>query len=135
LQSITTSYTAPLTVAWSPDGRYLAVSYTTGSRLQIFAFNGTTAIPGFAVSTGAAARDVAWSPDGKYLSVGIASTPGSLQVYLFSYPAAPTLIGAATSGATTWQTAWSPDGKFIAVVNNDGGTLQFSDSMEIAQFH
>jgi WD40 repeat protein len=108
----------PVTAAWSPDSRFLALTNQNGNSLQIYRFNGVD-VPypvGSRVSTGGATRTAAWSPDGKYLAVGIAST---LRIYQFNGSTAPVPVGSAVStGASVMSAIWSPDGRFVAVANS-----------------
>ena len=57
-------------VAWSPDGQYLAVGTTNGSNdLTIYSWNGQT-LETLITASIAYVNSVAWSPNGQNLAVG-----------------------------------------------------------------
>jgi DNA-binding beta-propeller fold protein YncE len=119
----------PVSVSWSPDGRFLAVVNNWGNSLQIFSFNGSGApISIGTTSTGSASTpvSVSWSPDGRFLAV--ANFGGStLQVFGFNGSGTLTKVtsgsGVAT-GTNPYSVSWSPDGRFLAVTNSGSSTLQ-----------
>jgi hypothetical protein len=65
-------------VAYSPDGAYLAVGFTSGSRFRIYKIDGfiytELSTAGYTHPTGTV-QDMAWSPDGKYIAVGHSTSP------------------------------------------------------------
>jgi 6-phosphogluconolactonase (cycloisomerase 2 family) len=117
-----TTGNSPYAVAWSPDGRFLAVvneaSPTTG--LQLYRFNGSSTPTSLGtVATGNSPYCVAWSPDGRFLAVVNEASPTTgLQVYRFNGSSAPTSLGTVAAGNSPYHVAWSLDGRFLAVVNN-----------------
>jgi Tol biopolymer transport system component len=123
-----TTGTNPFCVAWSPDGRFLAVANegSTGpAGLQVYRFNGSSTPTSLGTATtGNSPQSVAWSPDGRFLAVANEDTLGSngLQVYRFNGSNAPTSLGTATTGTYPWSVAWSPDGRFLAVANEGSPT-------------
>jgi Tol biopolymer transport system component len=120
----------PSSVAWSPDGRFLAVGNngTTGTAgLQVYRFNGSnTPVSLGTATTGSNPSSVAWSPDGRFLAVANGGSSGTagLQVYRFNGSNAPVSLGTATTGSNPASGAWSPDGRFLVVANYSSGTLQ-----------
>lgn len=125
-------------VAWSPNGRYLAVggqiAGTTGNDLWVYQFNSTTQTLSALVSVGIVTPStdvvatVAWSPDGTYLAIGGQMNSGlSNALYMYKFdPGARTLTQIASvnpdgGGAndSVSSIVWSPDGQYIAV----GGDL------------
>ncbi|MBS1987944.1 WD40 repeat domain-containing protein, partial [Candidatus Dependentiae bacterium] len=124
-------------LAWSPDGKYLAVSgnIATSSTVNviIYSFNGSTLTLEASATYGNNSNNiliVSWSPDGKYLAVGgdgaqavdgFANTDvfrvyqftGSSLTAVASQPYGTTLSGG--FGAQIFQASWSPDGKVIAI--------------------
>jgi Tol biopolymer transport system component len=118
---------SPSSVAWSPDGRFLAVVNYTSYTLQVYRFNGSNPPTSLGTATtGINPISVAWSPDGRFLAVANSgsSGPAGLQVYRFNGSGAPTSLGTATTGYTPESVAWSPDGRFLAVVNFNSNTVQ-----------
>ncbi len=118
-------------LAWSPDGNYLAIGGTQPStfggvgnsnELQVYSFNGTTLTAVTSQRYGDMIRSVAWSPDGNYLAVGgqnpsmfggVANT-NELQVYSFN-GSTLTVITSQDYGSDVRSVAWSPDGLYLAV--------------------
>ncbi len=127
LGSAVTTGAGPQSVAFSPNGNYLAVANNAGNSLQIFSFTaGTPALVG-TVNTGASTNpySVAWSPNGNYFAV-VNNGSSTLQVYSFS-GGTPTLVGNAVStgsSAGPLSVSWSPNGNYIAVVNGNLNNLQ-----------
>ena len=130
---------APNSVAWSPDGQFIAVAdYSGGSNgvgtIQILNFNESgdpTAIGKYdcSDSTGSNPYSVAWSPDGQFVAVanyyGGGNEEGTIQILSFSGSGDPTAIGkydcSDSMGSFPYSVAWSPDGQFVAVTNYYGG--------------
>ena len=123
----TSGHTELSAVKWSPDGRYIAASYastTVGGGIQVFAFNGRTAIPVSSISPGVGQYlySLSWSPDGKFLASGSIniSTTTALQIFSFAPPSTLTLVGTIifsdNSGVTSSE--WSPDGRFIGILRS-----------------
>ncbi len=126
LGSSVTTGTTPDSVAWSPDGRYLALINNGSNSLQVYSFNGTVAptAVGSAVTTSAAPIAVAWSPDAKSIAV-VNNTGNTLQVFTFNGTSTPAQVGSnATTATAPTAVAFSPDGQFIAVTNTTGPNLQ-----------
>ena len=114
-------------LAWSPDGAFLAVgsyngiqSPTSWLRVSIFNRNGGR-VRGLEVgSYWGSANSLAWSPDGTLLAAGGSS--GGLVVWnTITWTLAPAFYFAhnaywdGTSGL-----AWSPDGRLLASIGSDG---------------
>lgn len=123
----------PLSIAWSPDGGYLAAGTLSGSSpLYLFSFDQT--IPQLQnVASGVDTqsyilRNVAWSPEGKYLAAsGGYGTTITLDVYAFNN-VLPQLQKFTTSYDTPPAhrlifSAWSPSGSYFAAGNDDGGEV------------
>jgi len=134
------------TVAWSPDGIYLAVGTSAeptpgepgvniglGDELQVYRFD-TTPTP---TLFGIASKDmgststvhaVSWSPDGKYLAVGASSgaspedLTGRHELVVYNFDG-EVLTGVASLDmgitGTVRDVSWSPDGYYVAVGRDD----------------
>ncbi len=127
-------------VAWSPDGKYLAVGVGVDPslpnpsdggvllnyELRIYGFDGQT-LTGITSKdmSGDVVRSIDWSPDGKYLAVGTNNDPNivheniaandELRIYSFD---GSTLTGVASvnhGSEHVYDVYWSPDGKHIAI--------------------
>ena len=119
--------TTPLSVAWTPDGRFLAVASSSSDLVRMYRFdNAVGAIQiGSGLPTGASSTpySVAWSPDGRYLAVALWST-NALSIYRFNGSTLPVLVGSvAFFGGNPFAVSWSPDGRFLAVVGYSSDNL------------
>jgi WD40 repeat protein len=117
--------TYPISVAWSPDGRFLAVTNSGASKtVQVYRFNGSSAPTSLGTAaTGTAPSLVSWSPNGRFLAVAN-RTSTTVQVYRFNGSDAPTSLGTAATGSQPYSVSWSPDGRFLAVANSSSTTVQ-----------
>ncbi len=114
----------PYSVAWSPDGRFVAITSFLDGYLKVYSFDGINTPTEVAkVWTDYAGASVAWSPDGKFISVVNGGLVGFGGFRVFSFDGVNTLtqIGSAYSFSAT-SVSWSPDGRFIANVEGYGSS-------------
>ena len=103
----------PRWVAWSPDGKTIAVVEQGSNNLKLYSFDGTNTPALIATqATATQASGVDWSPDGKFIGVAC-SSGAAVQVFKFTKPNTISTSGSATF-ASAHNIAWSPDGQFIA---------------------
>jgi len=112
-------------VAWSPDGKYLAVGNL--GALKVFSFNGAV-LTQEATASGGYFVSVRWSPGGKYLAC--ATSQDDVLVYRFD---GTSLVskGSRDIGSAVRSVDWSPDGKYIAYGCTDSpqfGITRFTGS-------
>lgn len=124
-------------LAWTPDGRFLAVGGTLADtvggfantdELRIYSFNGSTltAVTSQPYGTAGAGQiyDLSWNPDGKTIALvgriqaAVGGFPAADSIRLYSFNG--TSLTALTSqpygpGSQTLRAAWSPDGKTLAI--------------------
>jgi len=133
-------------VAWSQDGRYLAVVEDEG--LKVYLFNGysmmlidSIAYGFFALGVG----KVAWNPDGQYLAVVGINSVGHQTVEVYSFNGFSLTLAGGASYFVASSVAWSPNGKYLAVGGNswendlsvyewDGTSLTFKDGVHYGEW-
>ena len=109
-------------VAFSPDGKRLAVTSFCGDSVSVFTVGADGALSNEAsYPTGACAYQVAFSPDGKLLAV---ANQNSNDVSVFSIETDGTLTEVPGSpfptGTEPFSVAFSPDGGLLATTNQSG---------------
>ena len=108
-------------VAWSPDGKYLAIG---GLGPAAILDPATAQVVGYYGPHGGAAHAVAFSPDGTFLAVG--RDDSTVQVWnITTHTNAYTYIG---HTADVFTIAWSPNGQRIASGGADS-TVQVWDAL------
>ncbi len=141
-------------VAWSPDGRYVAVALAagvgggSGSELLLYRFNEspspTLTLVASVDQEAVAVNVVTWSPDGRYLAVGTGDAPDpddagigfghELQVYRVSTLGTVSLEGVASKderGADIHSLSWSPDGVYLAVGTSAHAHVQTDTDIDV----
>jgi WD40 repeat protein len=129
------------TMAWSPDGRFVAIGGFNGlCFVEVYRFDGSTLTTVDQEYYGEVIYSLAWSPDGKYLAIGgynptkfggVANT-NELQVYKFDGISLSPVISK-DYGSWIASVAWSPDGKYLLIggcapISGAGG---FNDTNEL----
>jgi WD40 repeat protein len=114
-------------VAWSPDGGYVAFVCPDLGWLRIYSFDGAS-LPvavGQGASTGEGSYPIAvtWSPDGRYLAVACMST-NCIRIYKFNGSSVLEEIGSKITVDGPYAVAWSPDGRHLAVASYYLGYLR-----------
>jgi len=122
-------------VAFSPDGNFLSVVYST--TLQVFSFdpldNSNVLVLKDTITgtSSAELRSVDWSPiavgSEYYLVVG-GDRASSTSIEIFEYDGATTLssIETADHGADVYQVKWSPNGKYVLAAGDSSGVDEIS---------
>lgn len=102
-------------VAWSPDGRYVAVGHAGSPFITVYKRNGDTFTKLTNPSTlpAASVDALEWSPNGQYLAMGVA---GSTRAFVYKRSGDTlTMLGALPSlpGAVN-SVSWTSDGNYLA---------------------
>ena len=108
-----------INAAWSPDGRYLAVSSSGTPYITIYDW--ATGVPTKIADPATLPPDytagVAWSPDGRYLAVAHTTTPFiTIYDWATGSPVKITNPGTLPAGGAH-GVCWSPDGRYLAVAH------------------
>ncbi|HBS48025.1 TPA: hypothetical protein DEO28_02565 [Candidatus Dependentiae bacterium] len=118
LDQITTvsNETTILKVAWSPNGKYLAVgSYSDtvpNIPLRIYSFDGSTLTLKSSITDATFyCYSISWSPNGKYLFCGT-GTSGVVKLYFFDGNQL-TLVGNDTLSNVVFSTDWCPKSSYV----------------------
>lgn len=118
-------FSDPNKVAWSPDGKYLAVANSSNNTVSVFDVTNINAPVAYdpIPTQGLSPIDVAWSPNSNYLAV-INFASSTLVTFNVTNPASPIASSpVSTEGINAAALAWSPNGKYIAALNFGSSTL------------
>jgi WD40 repeat protein len=120
VSSVTPGFAAGgLQVAWSPDGKYLAVPYLNNVAVYSVSSSGQlSASPITFPFAGAASTK--WSPCGRYIATG--DNSGNVKVLIFD-GSTLTQAAQASSLSTSFLIGldWSPDGKYVTTIGYQAG--------------
>lgn len=104
-------------VAWSPDGRYIATASTHGNLIHIWDVRQRQMIQEITLAASQSfPHGLAWSPDGHYLST--CGGDSSLRIYESHAWSLAKQIGAFGAGICQMQAVFSSDGKQVAVLGS-----------------
>lgn len=107
-------------LAWSPDGKYLVIGYTTSPYVTICSFDGISLnkIYNHNIISTSHVGTIEWSPDGKYLAIGTNASP---YFYIYEFNGGiftrKTITSPSFPQGTLYvdTTKWSNDGKFFVI--------------------
>ena len=125
-------------VAWSPNGKYLALGGQpdiAGREVVVLEFSGNSLseVAIFAQNT-PSVRSVSWSPDGKYLAIGSRGTANDNEFKILSFNGSSlTEVASYNPGNNDiFSVSWSPCGRFLAFggENTIGNNVQSFDVMK-----
>lgn len=116
----------PGMLAWSPDGRYIAIPYQNTINPMIVVWDASTCklVTTFQGQSDIS-FDVEWSPDGKYIAS--ASADKTVRVWDVATHQ-PLYIYHDPAGQAIYRLAWSPNGKRIASIDAAGSTVDVWDA-------
>ncbi len=109
------------TVAWSPDGKRIAIGGIGNVEVLDLATGNLTASYGY---NAAIVHALAWSPDGRYIAVGSSAS----LVEIWDTITGHNVYNYQGHNADVLSVAWSPDGKRIVSGSSDG-TAQVWDAL------
>jgi WD40 repeat protein len=104
------------TVAWSPDGKRIAIGGNGDVQIWDAATGRNISYYGYHAGI---VHDLAWSPDGKYIAIGSDNTT----VQLWEIATIKNIYTYTGHTTGVFAVAWSPDGKRIASGDSDGLVL------------
>jgi TolB protein len=114
--------------AWSPDGKFIAMSAIIGGNMDIFlidaASTGSSGSAGqFQRVTDDPASDIkpSWSPDGRQIAF-VSDRDGNFEIYTM-HPDGSGVRRLTYNNALDSSPAWSPDGQHIAFVSDRSDNL------------
>jgi WD40 repeat protein len=122
-------------VAWSPDGRYIATSSTESNLVHVWDVERGTVAKEFDLgAAGAHFHDISWSPDGRYLAV---CGPAHLHVHRSSNWSEAFNVGV-EDAAGCKRAAFSDDSQQMAVLGSNlrvfsVGDWRLSKSLDMQQ--
>jgi len=108
------------TLAWSPDGRTLAVgSICTGRHVRIYLWDQITREVTPVTEDDYGASNPAFSPDGKWLAFS-ATRDGATDIFIYEL-ATGAMINLTPGESKERHPAWSPDSQWIAYTSDASG--------------
>jgi Tol biopolymer transport system component len=121
-------------IAWSPDGKEVAVASKTGEYDDIFLINATNGATSELPDLQLDGIDgIDFSPDGNYLAIS-AYKPLQSDIYLYNIRTHE-LRNLTNDIFTDQQPHWSPDGKYIYFASDRGDSLrQTGDPLKLAHW-
>ena len=108
-------------LAWSPDGRRLAVTHFEQQHSQIYLFELPRGPLRPLTESPLGALDPAWSPDGSTLAYAVREA-GRVELRLRHVDEGPEVT--LKSDGYSRAPAWSPDGRRLAFLSSQGGGLE-----------
>jgi 6-phosphogluconolactonase len=128
---LSASNSAPGSIAFSPDGKFLAVSEKQTSRLDVFSVqgNGTLTPAVVTPSAGPGEFAISFAPNGTVLvsetgpAGGVDASAISSYALLSSGALSPISISIPTLGAATCWQVTTPDGRFVYTANSGTATI------------
>jgi WD40 repeat protein len=115
----------PPMLAWSPDGKYIAQAYQSGTKSMVVVWDASNCHVKMKYQNQDTPFDVAWSPDGKYIA--FSSSDNTVEVLDF---AQQKVIYTYHDPFHTniYRLAWSPDGQRIATASYSSHTVEVWDA-------
>lgn len=113
-------------VAWSPNGKYLAVAYnTTSPNLELYKYENSIFTLIDTIATGvASAWSLSWSIDTRYLAVSMDEASGTIIIYeLLNDVLTPLSMPAETLGQRR-ALGFDPTGRYVACINTTTNKLR-----------
>jgi WD40 repeat protein len=113
----------PRTVAWSPDGKHIAVGYQNG-RIEVISLMSPSTVMVLQDSANGFITALDWSPDGQMLASGTASYDNRLTIWDIN-TGAP-VITDNTFGIDILEVQWSLDGTHVLATSAEPQSLPFN---------
>jgi 6-phosphogluconolactonase len=128
---LTASNSAPGSIAFSPDGKFLAVSEKLTSKLDVFSVQGDGALSPVVVTPSAGPGEfaISFAPNGTALvsetgpAGGVDASALSSYALLANGSLSPISTSVPTLGAATCWQATTPDGRFVYTANAGTATI------------
>jgi 6-phosphogluconolactonase len=128
---LSASNSAPGSIAFSPDGKFVAVSEKQTSKLDVFNVqgDGTLSLAVVTPSAGPGEFAISFAPNGTALvsetgpAGGVDASAISSYALLASGSLSPISTSAPTLGAATCWQATTPDGRFVYTANSGTSTI------------
>lgn len=122
-------------VAWSPNGKILAVAENATDYCAIFSRFGTELVqmsPGFYIKPSAAANSVSWSPDTQYLLI---LAGGSSLIYQRGKNSFSKCTSNITLTGNRNAGAWNPNGNYFAIASDQTPFVGISKRSDMVRNH
>lgn len=124
-----------LSVAWSPNGKILAVAENNTDYAATFSRFGTELVkmsPGFSTKPSVAANSICWSPDSQYLLI---LAGGSSLIYQRGKNTFAKCVSNITITGNRNAGAWNPNGNYFAIATDNAPFIGISKRSDVAKNH